>query len=81
MLDDREGTEPEFRLAVGKPEYVGSSPLDFVTHDAQQISGAHDTEVNDFKLVPTMLVLDAKFCQLSTVVSLCIQRPQLLVAT
>ncbi|XP_068305501.1 uncharacterized protein [Pyrus communis] len=80
VLDDREGTEPEFRLAVGKPEYVGSRPLDFVTHDgAQQISGAHDTEVNDFKLVPTMLILDAKFCQLSTVVSLCIQRPQLLV--
>ncbi|XP_050141691.1 uncharacterized protein LOC126617690 [Malus sylvestris] len=81
VLDDREGTEPEFRLAVGKPECVGSSPLDFVTHDgAQQISSAHDMELNDLTLVPTMIILDAKFSQLSTVVSLCIQRPQLLVA-
>ncbi|BFG31191.1 hypothetical protein CerSpe_174650 [Prunus speciosa] len=80
VFDDREGTEPEFRLAIGKPEYVGSYPLDFVDHDDHHISGANVTKGNDVKLVPTMLILDAKFCQLSTVVSLCIQRPQLLVA-
>lgn len=80
VFDDREGTEPEFRLAIGKPEYVGSYPPDFVAHDDHHISGANVTKENDVKLIPTMLILDAKFCQLSTVVSLCIQRPQLLVA-
>ncbi|XP_021892868.1 uncharacterized protein LOC110810874 isoform X2 [Carica papaya] len=41
---------------------------------------ANVTEGTDDKLVPTMLNLDAKFGQCSTFVSICIQRPQLLVA-
>jgi vacuolar protein sorting-associated protein 13A/C len=62
VIDNREGTEQEFKLAIGKPDNIGPSPLDTVTYDENQ----H--------------VLDAKFSKLSTFVSLCVQRPQLLVA-
>lgn len=81
MLDDREGTEEEFRLAIGKPENIGSCPVDSGTYDdTQHITDGNVRNLNDINLVPTMLILDAKFSQLLTSVSLCIQRPQLLVA-
>lgn len=81
MLDDREGTKEEFRLAIGKPKSFGSCPVDSVTYDdTQHITDGNIGNFNDMNLVPTMLIVDAKFGQALTSVSLCIQRPQLLVA-
>lgn len=82
VCDDREGTEQEFRLAIGNPENIGSSPLHSVAGDDESHHKVDQNIVrdNDVKLVPTMLILDVKFSQLSTFVSLCIQRPRLLVA-
>ncbi|POO03118.1 Vacuolar protein sorting-associated protein [Trema orientale] len=82
VCDDREGTEQEFRLAVGKPENIGSTPVQSYTGD-NELQHKDDqiiTRDNDAKLDFAMLILDVKFSQLSTFVSLCIQRPQLLVA-
>ncbi|GMN21548.1 hypothetical protein TIFTF001_040051 [Ficus carica] len=82
VCDDREGTEQEFRLAIGGPENIGSSPLHSATVDDEPQQNNHQNIVrdNDIIPVPTMLILDVKFSQLSTFVSLCIQRPRLLVA-
>lgn len=81
VLDDREGTEQEFRLAIGKPENIGYNPLFSVTDNGNQYTvTASAAKDNSALPVPTMLVLDAKFSKLSTSVSLCVQRPQLLVA-
>ncbi|KAK9984845.1 hypothetical protein SO802_034370 [Lithocarpus litseifolius] len=81
VIDDREGTEQEFKLAIGKPENIGSSPLDTVTYDENQHAlDANEFRENDIKPLPTMLILDARFSKLSTYVSLCVQRPQMLVA-
>lgn len=68
-------------MAIGKPENIGSCSVDSVTYDdTQHITDGNVGNLNDINLVPTMLIVDAKFCQLLTSVSLCIQRPQLLVA-
>lgn len=81
VMDDREGTQQELRLAIRKPDSFWYSPSEIVTDDED-----HHMVDSDFlgsgemKPVPTMLILDAKFSQYSTSVSLCIQRPQLLVA-
>ncbi|GFZ15404.1 pleckstrin homology (PH) domain-containing protein [Actinidia rufa] len=81
VIDDREGTEQALRLAVGKPENVGYNPSQYATDDEDSHMAWTDVlDSGDTKLVPTMLILDAKFGQNSTFVSLCIQRPQLLVA-
>jgi vacuolar protein sorting-associated protein 13A/C len=81
VIDDREGTEQEFKLVIGKLESVGSSPLHTVTYDEnQRVVDVTVFGENDVKPVPTMLILDAKFSKLSTFVSLCVQRPQMLVA-
>ena len=81
VIDDREGTEQEFKLAIGKPENIGPSPLDTVTYDENQhVLDANEFRENDIKPLPTMLILDARFSKLSTYVSLCVQRPQMLVA-
>ncbi|KAH7549714.1 hypothetical protein JRO89_XS13G0070800 [Xanthoceras sorbifolium] len=81
VLDNREGTEEEFRLAIGKPENIIDGPLHLVTDDdTQNMSDANVIKENDVKPVTTMLILDAKFGQSSTFVSVCVQRPQLLVA-
>ena len=82
VCDDREGTEQEFRLAIGKPENIGSSPLHSFTGDdeLQHKDDQNVTRDKDAKLDYTMLILDVKFSQQSTFVSLCIQRPHLLVA-
>lgn len=81
VLDDRVGTEQEFRLAIGKPESIGCNPLYSVTDDGNRyMVTASVSKDNSVQPVPTMLILDAKFSKLSTSVSLCVQRPQLLVA-
>ena len=81
MLDDREGTKEEFRLAIGKPENIGACPVESATYDdTRHTSDGNVGNLNDIDLIPTMLIVDAKFSQTLTSVSLCIQRPQLLVA-
>ncbi|XLR57836.1 hypothetical protein S83_008508, partial [Arachis hypogaea] len=70
VFDDREG----------KPENVGASLLNAFSHQQNQDSvNSSIVKENGFP-VPTMLIVDVKFAQDSTFVSLCIQRPQLLVA-
>nr|XP_027080056.1 uncharacterized protein LOC113703042 isoform X2 [Coffea arabica] len=80
MLDDREGTEEELRLAIRKPETIGYNPTDFLTDEVVPHKMENKMGDIDRKPVPTMLVLDAKFSDYSTSLFLCIQRPQLLVA-
>ena len=75
VIDDRVGTEEEFRLAIGMPKN-----LSIADTNGQLISNANVTKENNIKPFPTMLLLDAKFGQFSTSVSVCLQRPQLLVA-
>ncbi|XP_024994007.1 uncharacterized protein LOC112527539 isoform X2 [Cynara cardunculus var. scolymus] len=78
--DDREGTEEELRLAVRQPKSLRYSPdLEALNEDSQMVT---ENVVKDDEIlgVPTMLILDANFSQYSTSLSLCIQRPQLLVA-
>lgn len=77
VVDDREGTEKELRLAIGKPDMNGFNPSESVPenmdHNVVESSPLR-------KYTPAILILDARFCQSSTFISLCIQRPQLLVA-
>ncbi|GAB4857735.1 hypothetical protein Ancab_015642 [Ancistrocladus abbreviatus] len=81
VLDDREGTLEEFRLAIGKPKSIGySSPNSVTADERQQMLDRGVPNGIDIDIVPTMLIFDAKFGQECTSVSLCVQRPQLLVA-
>lgn len=81
VYDDREGIAQEFRLAIGKPENIGALPLHSLAHNDESGDKVDlITRDDEAKLVPAMLILDAKFSQLLTFISLCIQRPQLLVA-
>lgn len=77
VLDEREGTALEFRRAIGIANSIGTTlhiPTDGLSNDSSTI------EENMSQAVPTMLILDAKFTQLSTFVSLSVQKPQMLVA-
>ncbi|XVE65214.1 hypothetical protein DITRI_Ditri07aG0162900 [Diplodiscus trichospermus] len=76
VIDDRVGTEEEFRLAIGMPKNPIVSIADT---NGQLISNGNVAKANNIPF-PTMLLLDAKFGQVSTSVSICVQRPQLLVA-
>ncbi|KAI3918587.1 hypothetical protein MKX01_041907, partial [Papaver californicum] len=83
VIDDREGSKEEFRLAIGKPESLRYGPLLPTSYDDdKKIAGFDKSVLNDSnaKSVLTMLIVDVKFNQSSTSISLCIQRPQLLVA-
>ncbi|CAL0314336.1 unnamed protein product [Lupinus luteus] len=81
VFDDREGVGQEFRLAIGKPQNVGASPLNaFSYYQNQELGDSRITKGNNFEPVTTMLIVDMKFGPDSTFVSLCLQRPQLLVA-
>lgn len=81
IVDDREGTVKELRLAIGKPsrdEYNPSATvLGNTDHNVAKRKSLMDTAR---KYTPAILILDARFSEKSTFVSLCIQRPQLLVA-
>ncbi|KAL8141812.1 hypothetical protein V2J09_014844 [Rumex salicifolius] len=79
VFDDREGIEEQFRLAIGKPKGVTYSSL-LTDEENQQIVEIDVPSDSDMNLGPTMLIFDIKLSQESTSVSLCIQRPQLLVA-
>ncbi|CAN1333900.1 Intermembrane lipid transfer protein VPS13 [Linum perenne] len=81
VFDDREGTEDEFRLAIGRPKKIGYGHTHVSPkHGKEALAVADPVQGSEIKPVPTMLMLDAKFSQSSTFVSLCVQRPQLLVA-
>lgn len=78
VMDDREGTKPEHRLAIGRPddsEYLSLGRV-FEYHNGHRdvLSG------KNLGSILTMLVLDVNFSPSSTKVSVYIQRPQLLVA-
>nr|XP_043638921.1 uncharacterized protein LOC122610015 [Erigeron canadensis] len=77
--DDREGTEEELRLAVRQPKSVRYNPEYEIINEENEVVKA-DVKYDEILGVPTMLILDAKFSQYMTSLSLCIQRPQLLVA-
>ncbi|ERN15489.1 uncharacterized protein LOC18443778 [Amborella trichopoda] len=81
VLDDREGTEPEFRLAVGKPKSSDYIPIDN-KESLQMVESGIEISNSRYSMEPvvTMLILDVKFGPSSTIVSLCVQRPLLLVA-
>lgn len=81
VVDDREGTEKELRLAIGKPDMAEYNPIetlpDNMDHDLVESTSLVGSAR---KYTPAILILDARFSESSTFVSLCIQRPQLLVA-
>ncbi|KAL5059208.1 hypothetical protein RYX36_030812, partial [Vicia faba] len=81
VFDDREGVEQGFRLAIGKPESIGASPPSTLSYyENQESIDSSSSKGNNFEPVHTMLIVDMKFGPDSTFVSVCIQRPQLLVA-
>ncbi|KAL3817950.1 hypothetical protein ACJIZ3_003855 [Penstemon smallii] len=81
VVDNREGTEQELRLAIGKPDMTGYNPsqskIDNMDDKAVATNIPTDSST---KFIPAMLIFDARFCEDSTFLFLCIQRPQLLVA-
>ncbi|KAJ7944655.1 pleckstrin-likey (PH) domain-containing protein [Quillaja saponaria] len=44
VIDDRQGVEQEFRLAIGKPGNVGTGPLCTLTYDQNQSQGSDLSE-------------------------------------
>lgn len=81
VIDNREGTAEEFRLAIGKPENISyGGPHSVTVEENQNILDANITKGIDVKPVTTMLILDARFGQSTSNVSVSLQRPQLLVA-
>lgn len=81
VMDNREGIAQELRLAIRKPETIGYNPSQLVS-DAGAYAGTTFNTISDedMKLVPAMVILDARFNENLTSFSLFIQRPQLLVA-
>ncbi|PIN17888.1 hypothetical protein CDL12_09445 [Handroanthus impetiginosus] len=81
VVDDREGTEKELRLAIGKPVIDGYNPLQSLPENMDpDIVQSNPLVDSGRKYTPAILILDARFYENSTFLSLCIQRPQLLVA-
>ncbi|KAL0326634.1 UNVERIFIED_CONTAM: hypothetical protein Sangu_1741400 [Sesamum angustifolium] len=81
VVDDREGTEKELKLAFGKPDVDGHNPSQSVPGNMYHNTVESNPLANNArKYTPAILILDARFHESSTFVSLCIQRPQLLVA-
>eukprot|EP01018_Ginkgo_biloba_P007916 Gb_35998 [translate_table: standard] len=83
VTDDREGTAQEFRHAIGKADNIDNAPFDWAHADRQETDGQQSRSIlkgSDCRPVITMLIMDVKLCQASQKVSICIQRPQLLVA-
>ncbi|CAN4127752.1 unnamed protein product [Withania somnifera] len=81
VMDNREGIAQELRLAIRKPETIGYNPSQSVA-DAGEYAGLGFNSIGEkeMKLVPAMVILDARFNENLTSFSLFIQRPQLLVA-
>lgn len=79
VVDDREGTLEELRLAVRKPVTFGGNPAE-VSKDDMNSCGSDRMKHKHEELIPSILILDIRFSGQSTSVALTIQRPQLLVA-
>lgn len=79
VMDDREGIEQELRLAIGKSEEVGISPIERTENGIWSTDRPKGSSESDVKLHPTMLIFDAKFSKALTSISLCVQKPHLLV--
>lgn len=81
VMDNREGIAEELRLAIRKPETIEYNPSQSVA-DAGEYAGMAFNTIGDkdMRLVPAMIILDARFNENLTSFSLFIQRPQLLVA-
>ncbi|KAF3782527.1 Vacuolar sorting-associated protein 13C [Nymphaea thermarum] len=80
VIDDREVTQQEFKLAIGGPDNI-----DNTVSDPVEVSEFEPTKRSNDILkyqmpVVTMLIIDINFQKSVTSVSLSIQRPQLLVA-
>lgn len=83
VVDNREGTEKELRLAIGKPymdEYGCNPSQSLPENEDHSVVGNSLLVDGARKWSPAILMFDARFSENSTIVSLCIQRPQLLVA-
>ncbi|XP_074317635.1 uncharacterized protein LOC141653693 isoform X2 [Silene latifolia] len=80
VLDDREGTNERYRLAIGQPENIEYSSLSFKNSESGQISNSKVSTELESTAVATMLIFDATLSEQSSSVCLCVQRPQLLVA-
>lgn len=81
VIDNREGIEEQFRLAIGRPENISYGSSQLVTDSENQLMTEADFQKdNDVKPVTTMLIVDINFGKSNTFISVCIQRPQLLVA-
>ncbi|VFQ66400.1 unnamed protein product [Cuscuta campestris] len=78
VVDDRDGIQEELKMAIRKPDTVGYKPSNYLRDgDNNHVVTTNDME--DMAPSPTMVILDGKFAECLTSVSLCIQRPQLLV--
>ncbi|XP_073111690.1 uncharacterized protein [Elaeis guineensis] len=81
VIDEREGTKEELRLAIGKSGTIGHTSLRYdgteslIDSSERKVQKEHGVEP-----IPSMLIFDATFRKSSTNISLCIQKPKLLVA-
>ena len=83
VMDNREGTQEEFRLTVGKHESVPERCFSYELEKNSKVGPLQESEAEPEmfeKTVLAMLILDVKFKKSSTFISMCIQRPHLLVA-
>ncbi|KAL9231233.1 hypothetical protein vseg_006486 [Gypsophila vaccaria] len=80
VLDDREGTHEQYRLAIGQPKSIEYNSSSFKKDEAGKKSDSIDSSVLENTAVATMLIFDATLNEQSSSICLCVQRPQLLVA-
>ncbi|XP_031502249.1 uncharacterized protein LOC116265643 [Nymphaea colorata] len=80
VIDDREGTQQEFKLAIGGPDNIDNTVADPIeVSEFEPTKRSNDILKYQIPVV-TMLIIDINFQKSVTSVSLSIQRPQLLVA-
>lgn len=83
VIDAREGIKDEFRLAIGNSWSTGRTLFNVDSGDIPKPTYSADKSKDNnhgHQPIPSMLILDATFRNSSTNVSLCVQRPKLLVA-
>lgn len=83
VIDDREGTKEESKLAIGKSGSITFESLFYDGDDIQRLNHSREKDALEyfgFEPIPSMLILDILFRKSSIDISLSIQRPKLLVA-
>lgn len=81
VIDEREGTKEELRLAIGKSGTIGHTDCCYdVTESLIDSAERKLQKQHVVEPIPSMLIFDATFRKSSTNISLCIQKPKLLVA-